>query len=332
MRCVFVTNNFVLSPSKHKMFSPLSRLVDKVEFLGPIKDRQINLLDSFFWKINLEIDHHKINRRLLELISEKVPDFIFIVKGTYIYPSTLKSIKNKNIKMISWSLDDMYAMHNRTFFYDHGLKYFDLVVTTKSYNVHELKLLGAKNILFQYQAFEQDCHKPCTDCSGFLWDVCFVGSFEKERFESIKFLAQNGIKINLWGQTWAFLANKYENITFMGGELYDEEYAKIFACSKISLNFLRKKNRDLHTSRSIEIPACKGFMIAERTDEHKLLFTENEEAVYFSDDQELLEKILYYLIHIDDRNKIADAGYLRCVKSDYSYDNRIKEIIDRLNN
>ncbi len=83
--------------------------------------------------------------------------------------------------------------------YDKGLKYFDLVVTAKSYNVDELKKLGARNILFQYQAYDKDVHKPFENCKEKLWDVVFVGSYERERFESIKFLAENGIKINYLG-------------------------------------------------------------------------------------------------------------------------------------
>ncbi|MBK9099384.1 MAG: glycosyltransferase [bacterium] len=234
------------------------------------------------------------------------------------------------IKLVSWSLDDMYAKHNRTFYYDNGLKYYDLVVTAKSYNVAELKRLGAKNILFQYQAYDKDFHKPFENCKEKIWDVVFVGSFEKERFESIKFLSENGIKINVWGHGWNFLDKKYPNIIYMGGEIFKEDFAKAFTCSKISLNFLRKINRDLHTSRSIEIPACKGFMLAERTDEHKKLFTEDKEAAYFSENKELLEKVSYYLSHDDQRNKITEAGYKRCISSNYTYDDRAKEIIDNL--
>jgi spore maturation protein CgeB len=313
------------------MFSPLSRIVDKVIFLGPIEECRANSFDRVLWKLNFEIDHQKLNKRLIELCEKESPDFCFIVKGTYLYPSTLKKLKAKNVKLINWSLDDMYAMHNRTFNYDRGLKFYDLVVTAKSYNVNELKKLGAGNILFQYQAYDKDVHKPYENCKDKLWDVVFIGSYEKERFESIKFLAQNGIKINLWGYGWVFLKNKYENIIYMGGELFKEEYAKIFTCSKISLNFLRKINRDLHTSRSIEIPACKGFMLAERTDEHKKLFTEDKEAVYYSGNRELFEKVSYYLSHVDERIKITEAGYRRCINSNYSYDDRIKGIIAKIN-
>jgi spore maturation protein CgeB len=312
------------------MFSPLSRLADKVIFLGPVKEYNANYLDRLLWKLNFEIDHQKFNQRLVVLCAKESPDFCFIVKGTSLSPGTLKALKDKNIKLINWSLDDMYAMHNRTFNYDWGLKFYDLVVTAKSYNVAELKKLGAKNILFQYQAYDKDIHKPFESCREKMWDVVFAGSFERERFESIKFLADNGIRINVWGYGWDFIGKKYPNIIYMGGEIFNEEFAKAFTCSKISLNFLRKINRDLHTSRSIEIPACRGFMLAERTDEHKKLFAEDKEAVYFSSNKELLEKVSYYLSHDDERNKITEAGYRRCINSGYTYDDRVKEILNNL--
>ena len=330
MKCIFVTNIYVKKPTDHKMYNPVSRIVDELIFLGQEKERKASYLDRILWKLNFEIDHQKLNKRLIELCEKEAPDFCFIVKGTCLYPRTLKVLKAKKIKLVSWSLDDMYAKHNRTFNYDKGLKYYDLVVTAKSYNVDELKRLGARKILFQYQAYDKDVHKPFDNCKEKLWDVVFVGSFEKERFESIKYLADNGININVWGYGWDFIGKKYPNIVYKGGEIFYEEFAKAFTCSKISLNFLRKINRDLHTSRSIEIPACKGFMLAERTDEHKELFTEDKEAVYFSGNKELLEKVSYYLSHDDERNKIADAGYQRCINSGYTYDDRIKEIIDNL--
>ena len=87
-------------------------------------------------------------------------------------------------------------------------------------------------------------------------------------------------------------------------------------------------NLDLQTTRSVEIPACGSFMLAERTIEHLAMFEEGKEAAYFSSNDELLQKCRYYLAHEDERKQIAAAGHQRCENSGYSNYDRIKAIID----
>ena len=145
---------------------------------------------------------------------------------------------------------------------------------------------------------------------------------------SILYLSRNGIPVRVFGtKEWQQCKNDNPNLIIEDHGLYSDDYAKSFKCFKISLCFLRKINLDQQTSRTMEIPACGGFMLAERTKEHMDLFTEDKEAAYFSSDEELYQKCLYYLTHDDERQSIAEAGYNRAVMSGYSNVETLRELI-----
>ena len=58
------------------------------------------------------------------------------------------------------------------------------------------------------------------------------------------------------------------------------------------------------------------------------MFEEGKEAVFFSSNEELLEKCRYYLSHDDERIAIAEAGHKRCEASGYSNLMGIKKMLD----
>jgi spore maturation protein CgeB len=115
-------------------------------------------------------------------------------------------------------------------------------------------------------------------------------------------------------------------------DLLGKSYAQAISSAKVTLCFLRKINRDLHTSRSVEIPACGGFMLAERTVEHSSLFKEGEEAEFFSNKNELLDKVRYYLSNDKQRKLISNNGLIRARNSGYSYDDMVQRIINVISN
>jgi spore maturation protein CgeB len=69
--------------------------------------------------------------------------------------------------------------------------------------------------------------------------------------------------------------------------------------------------------------------LADRTEEHLSLFEEGVEAEFFSTDEEFVDKARYYSDHEQERLKIAEAGRRRCLRSGYSYDDRIRQILSR---
>lgn len=334
MNILFV---YPLTGNAYELFKAFDRVAD-VNIIPLIeKENKINhsslILNKIRHQFKIPADTFRLNKKLLKYDLSTI-DMIFIVKGNTIYPSTLKKIKTNfpHITLVSWSLDDMYAWHNRSLYFTMGLKYYDHVFTTKTCNLEELISIGAKKVHFVYQAYSRDIHLPCDECiENPIYDVVFIGFPEKERFESLQYLAKNGIKVDIFGYPSEWKKKPYvhhhKNLILHEKGVYGEEYAKTIGLAKISLCFLRKINRDQHTSRSIEIPACGGFMLAERTLEHRNLFTEDEEAVYFNSNEELLDQVKYYLKYEKERRIIAVNGLLRCHTSGYSYDNSVDKIL-----
>lgn len=286
-----------------------------------------------FWKLRFPIDDMKVNSQVLDKVKTKKYDVIWIEKGNMMKPWVLKKIKelSPETNLISVSEDDMYVRHGYSEWYRLGLKYYDCVFTTKAYNVTELKSFNAKKVVLFLDSFSEFLHHPfrlLPDEKGLYGcDVSAIGAFEPERADSVLFLAEKGIKVHVWGGLWQHWVGKHPNLIVHNQFLFGEEYAKAICATKINLNFLRKINRDEVTSRSVEIPACGGFMLTERTKRHAQFFIEGKEAEFFSTNQELYEKVLFYLEHEDKRNEIAQAGFERCLKSGYSMRAQLESIL-----
>jgi len=281
-------------------------------------------------------DLAKANRRIRENMSRDTFDILWVDKGLTISPKTLRCIKDRQpeCRLVSYSPDDMLNPRNQSHRYLQCIPIYDLHVTTKSYNVAELKELGARDVLFIDNAYDPHTHRPITLTSEEQaeWgaEVGFVGAFEKERFQMMLALAKVGIKVTIRGPGWSRYQNIHPNLIVKPGWVLGDDYARAICATKINLCFLRKVNRDLQTTRSVEIPACGGFMIAERTKEHLSLFEEGKEAEFFSDEQELITKVRYYLTHEEERRRIAAAGRERCLRSGYSNHERLRKVLEYL--
>jgi spore maturation protein CgeB len=287
-------------------------------------------------KIGYPVDLVGLNNKLLPAIAECQPNLLWIEKANTIWPSTYKTIKLNfsEIKIAYYSEDDIYIANNRSAYLKKAFPIIDVVYTTKPRNLQELPKLNVKNVYCVFQSYDSNVHRPLVldleDYQQWGADVGFVGTFERDRAEKMLFLAQQGIKIRVWGANWQSCKNRHPNLLIEGKPVLNEDFVKVINGTSINLNFLRKANRDQHTSRSLEIPACQAFMLAERTDEHLQLFEEGKEADFFDDPDELLKKVKYYLEHPKERERIAIAGRKRCLKSGYSHHDRVKVMLENI--
>jgi len=297
-------------------------------------ERLANIVD--YHVCNWRLDPYRVNKRLYcELEKEHRYDVVWLDKALMVRSRTLKAIKRRwpDAVIASYSPDDQLNPANHSFIYLRSLPLYDVCFTTKSYNVRELKDLNAKHVVYVGNGFDPRVHRPTRlteeERTTYGCDVCFVGTYEKPRAQCLERVAELPYGLKVWGNDW----DKLEHRSRLRGAVqnhavYGEEYAKRIVASSINLNFLKKANRDLVTTRSVEIPACGGFMLAERTAEHQALFEEGVEAEFFGGVEEMVEKIHYYMQHKDERRAIARRGRLRCLRSRYSNDERVKEMLD----
>jgi len=296
------------------------------------------IITKIFDKLGYPLDTLKLNKRFLDLQKHYRFDLIWVEKALALRPETISIAKRFNPTTIFafYSEDDMYARHNQSWYFVKSLPLFDFVFTTKSYNTNpnELQALGAKRVIFVDKAYDVHLHRPMnlTTEDRIKWGatVSFIGSFEVDRAQKMLFLSQNTIKVRIWGNSWSSWVSRHPNLIVENRPIYGDDYIKALCATKVNLCFLRKVNRDLQTDRTMEIPACGAFMLAERTQEHERLFKDKEEAVFFNANNptELLEKCRYYIDHEEERQKIALAGRQRCLSSGYDHINRLKHMLN----
>lgn len=299
-----------------------------------VRARQKSLAFRVIAKLTGPLDWAGTNRRILEQREGSAFDVLWVDKGLAVRPDTIRAIRSTwpSCHVVGYSPDDMMNRGNQSRAFLHALPHYDVFFTTKTYGVSELRALGCRRVVWVGNGFDPEVHRPVTvsvqDREALGGSVGFIGQWERERGDSICRLAENGIPVRVWGYSWERMRCRPGGLVLENRPLWEEDYARAICAFDINLCFLRKANRDLQTTRSIEIPACGAFMLAERTNEHLALFREGEEAEFFSSHDELVEKTRYYLHHSEERLRIAAAGRRRCVEGGYSNTDRMKQCLD----
>jgi spore maturation protein CgeB len=289
-------------------------------------------VDKFLPLFGNGIDYIGLNSRLLDAFNEIESNdniYLWLDKSLTISPDTLANLKKRfrYLKIVGYSPDDMGRVGNQSHKFLRSSHLYDIFITTKSFNVDELGEGGFKKVIFVNNGYDPSLHVPFfneqIEINALkIYDVTFIGAWEDDRVLSMMMLRDAGINVEFfcWGSHPKFFNIKKLDGIKIHPPVWGREYVEVIQRSRINLGFLRKINRDLQTTRSIEIPACGSFMIAERTSEHQALFLEGKEAEFFSNNSELLLKVKYFLANSLEREHIAKSGYERCISSGYSYE------------
>lgn len=340
----------LLSIASLSIYGEANTALHRHKALCEIFNNQVDTVDTYFrftflnrvinkafkYGVNFPfVGVYELNQKIIKKVKQKHYDVVWIDKGIAIKSETLKFIKlySPNTIIIGYSPDEMTQRHNQSADFLASLPFYDAYITTKSYAINDLKKLGAKRVYFVNNAFEPSFHFPRNisnkDKVNLGGEIGFVGMWEADRASVILYLAEKGLDIRVWGAgKWLQYKNKFPNLRIEDKGLFSEEYSRALGAFKINLCFLRKMNFDQQTTRSIEIPASGGFMLAERTSEHQNLFEEGVEAEFFCSNEELYQKCIFYLNNDVTREGIRLAGYNKCLIAGYSNKETLQKILN----
>lgn len=260
------------------------------------------------------------------------PDLILVVGGNLISATTVQIIRRQlKATLFHFHGEDFFNPLNTSKTLRAAAFYYDHLFTTKRFNLPELAEIGLTRASFIPHGYRPNCHYPVPVTPAarhrFGSDLVFVGTWERERASTLAQL--QAFDLRIWGNAWSKASTDLDlHQAIQNRAVYCQDMSRVFNASRICLAFLRKANRDQHTSRTFEIPACGGFQLSERTDEVLSFFEEGKEIECFSSLNELKDKAHYYLNHETRRQRIASAGLSRLQRSPYSYHDRLQTILD----
>lgn len=148
----------------------------------------------------------------------------------------------------------------------------------------------------------------------------------RDRF--VIFLKQKlGDKFRLIGSRWDAAYGVPCETSFASSDDYFAHFRK----TAINLNLVNGNAETGLNMRHFEITAAGGFMLCYKQPELAECFEIGKECAVFENEQDLLDKISYFLKHPDERVAIALAGQRRTL-GEHLYSHRLLTLLDKVQN
>lgn len=285
---------------------------------------------------------NKLNSDLISLVIKFKPDFIFIYRGTHVFSQTLIKIKKSLLNCIiyGYNNDDPFAKGHPQWLWRHFIKAvpkYDLIFAYRHHNLNDFLRIGAKKVELLRSWYISSINHPVMlsdlDKAKYECDVVFIGHYEDDgRFEYLEEIVRNGYNLRLFGPgyEWNHILLKSELLKKLApiNLVWNEEYNKAIAGSKIALCFLSKLNRDTYTRRCFEIPATGTLLLSEYSDDLLTIYRKGEEADFFKSKDEMIDRIKFYLSNSIQCKQVAINGHKRVISDGHDIVSRMKYVLE----
>ncbi len=117
------------------------------------------------------------------------------------------------------------------------------------------------------------------------------------------------------------------NLRNHGTVSYYEQMPLVFRHSRINLNISLRSIKSGIPLRAFDIMGSGGFLLSNFQTDFLDAFTPGEDFVYYESEEDLLQKIDYYLEHEDERAAIAKNGHDK-VAAAHTFRHRVQEMLN----
>jgi hypothetical protein len=271
----------------------------------------------------------KIQKLLLNRVKNEKYDLIWVFKGMEILPNTLSMLKKQTQRLINFNPDNPFIFSGKgsgnknitrsIHLYDEHFTY-DRQVKAKIETEFNLKCTLVP-FGFDPEVIPVEELNDLEETNA----VCFLGNPDSYRAKILQSILDKNICLHVYGNGWNdFL--KHPKLTIYG-PVYEKEYFKTLRKYRVQLNIMRVHNLNSHNMRSIEIPGCGGIMLAPKTKDHEAFFTENRDAFFYSNVNQLVEQVnkilkLDHSVVLSIRNNAREK-----VMKNFSYEELTKTFI-----
>ena len=277
---------------------------------------------------------NNINKYIVQGLAQESYDLIWVDKAVFITPNTTSFLKQKTSRLVHTTPDMAFYANKSRLFYA-SLPFYDFCITTKTIELDVYhKYLQKPKVLFMPQGFSKEIHTPHHSFSQKEDAIVFIGLAEPSRFKIAEAILANNLKLKLVGFGWGSFVAKHKdnkNLQFLGTALYGDDYSYLISSSKFALGLLSKQFKELHTTRTFEIPACGTALLTEQNQELNGFF-ENDEVIFYENQNELISKIKYFIKQEQEQEleELTKKGLKKVHNLGYDYTSIISKILNQI--
>lgn len=343
MKILYIGTSSKGSTSRHRA-DALERLGYQVSICDPYLFLESELSGKIFGPLHFRSGYRFLQNKLISwikyiLIKIESPDLIWVDNGELFGCKFVRILGENNRQVILYNHDDPTGGRDGRRFDSliKAIPFYSACTVVRNLNVEEFHKSGAKKVIKVWMSYDELSHSPFenkNDIDGkYISDVVFIGTWMRHEGRD-KFLLQlidAGLNVRIWGQRWEkspYWSQLKSHVG--GGALSGCDYVAAIQGAKVCLGLLSKGNRDLHTTRSMEVPYAGGVLCAQRTSEHLELYEENVEAVFWDDVEECIEQCRKLVNDDVFRESVRKAGMQRVRKNKLGHEDQCKIILDKL--